>query len=202
MIGILDYGVGNLKNVSTAVKNCSRDAIISNDTEKLKDCDGLILPGVGAFGDSINMLNASGLRDFLDSWVSDNKYVLGICVGMQMMFERSYEYGVHEGLGYLKGEVIEFKGDLKVPHMGWNELHIKKESRLLEGIKENDFVYFVHSFYAPAEVESCIAYTDYGVDFCAIVNHNNLYATQFHPEKSSDIGNKILQNYLKMVYEK
>lgn len=200
MIGIIDYGVGNLKNVQTAVKKIGYECMISSNKEELKRSDALILPGVGAFGDSIDMLNQSGLRDFVDHWASDNRYMLGICVGMQLLFERSYEMGVHEGLGYLKGEVIPFEKPLKIPHMGWNELKIsKKNSPILKNIEEGEYVYFVHSYYATPAEENLVAYTEYGVKVAAIVQKGNIFATQFHPEKRAATGEKLLKNYLELI---
>ncbi len=199
MIGIIDYGVGNLKNVKTAVSKLGYECIISSNADELKNSAGLILPGVGAFGDSIEMLNKSGLRDFVDRWASDNKYMLGICVGMQLLFERSYEMGIFEGLGYLKGEVVPFERPLKIPHMGWNQLEIVREDNIVTNVESGDYVYFVHSYYATPDKEDLIAYTDYGVKAAAIVNKKNLYGVQFHPEKSAQIGEIILKNYLELI---
>lgn len=199
MIGIIDYGVGNLKNVKTAVSKAGYDCIISSREEELKTCAGLILPGVGAFGDSVDMLNQSGLRNFVDQWAADNKFMLGICVGMQLMFERSYEMGVHEGLGYLSGEVVPFEKPRKVPHMGWNQLEIIKDDPIVKDLKSGDYVYFVHSYYCTPKEEDLVAYTEYGVKAAAVVHKGNIFGTQFHPEKSAQVGAVILKNYLEHV---
>jgi glutamine amidotransferase len=199
MIGIIDYGVGNLKNVQSAVKRLGYDCVVSDKASELADSAGLILPGVGAFGDSIDMLNQSGLRGFVDDWAAHDRLMLGICVGMQLMFERSHEMGIHEGLGYLKGEVIPFRGPLKIPHMGWNQLVIVKDSPLVKDIESGEYVYFVHSYYGTPAEENLIAYTEYGVQAAAIVQKGNLFATQFHPEKSASAGSKILKNFLELT---
>ena len=199
MIGILDYKVGNLKNVKTAVKKLGYEAVISDKKNVLEKTDGLILPGVGAFRDSIEMLDRSGLHDFLDKWVSQNRFLLGICLGMQLLFDKSYEMGTHRGLMYIPGEVVKFSREKKIPHMGWNELFFKKSDPLINNINEGDYVYFVHSYYVSADNPSCIAYTNYGENAAAIVKKNNIYGAQFHPEKSADTGLQILKNYLDIV---
>ncbi len=199
MIGIVDYGVGNLKNVETAVKRLGRDCFISSDKEQLKHSEALILPGVGAFGDSIDMLNKSGLRNFVDKWVSEDKYLFGICIGMQLLFERSYEMGIHEGLGYLKGEVVPFEKPLTIPHMGWNQLDIVKQVPIVNNIQPKEYVYFVHSYYAMPVKDDLVASTHYGADVAAIVQKDKIIGTQFHPEKSAVTGEKILKNYLELT---
>ena len=199
MIGIIDYGVGNLRNVENAVNRLGYYCVISSDAKVLAESEGLILPGVGAFGDSMDMLNGSGLRDFVDEWAAAGKYLLGICVGMQLLFERSYEMGVHQGLGYLKGEVVPFSPPLKIPHMGWNQLELDRDDEILKGVKSGDYVYFVHSYYATPQAENLLAHTDYGVKAAAVVKKGNLYGTQFHPEKSGETGNLILKNFLELL---
>jgi len=200
MIGIVDYGVGNLRNVQKALERLGYESRLSDDAAVLSQSEALILPGVGAFGDAMASLNASGLRQLLDSWVSSGKLLLGICVGMQLLFEESSEFGPHEGLGYLKGKVTGFDASLvKVPHMGWNTLSYAKESPLFAGVGE-EYVYFVHSFYACPEPSDLIAYTHYGIDAAAAVGSASVYGVQFHPEKSSDVGKKILKNFVGMAH--
>ena len=199
MIGIIDYKVGNLLNVSHAVNRLGYECVISDDVDVLGKCDALILPGVGAFGACMENYRKSGLGEFVENWLKEGKYILGICVGMQILFEKSYEMGEYDGLGYFKGEVVKFEAPLKIPHMGWNELKINRTDPIMEGINDGDYVYFVHSYHALADKDDVIAYTDYGSEVTAIVGRDNLYATQFHPEKSGDIGHKILGNYLKIA---
>lgn len=199
MIGIIDYKVGNLLNVSHAVTRLGYEAVISDDIDILSKADALILPGVGAFGACVENFHKGGFYPFVDKWINDGKYILGICVGMQMLFERSYEMGEYKGLGYFKGDVVRFEAPLKVPHMGWNQLKINKEDPLLNGVNDGDYVYFVHSYHALADKNDVIAYTDYGRDVTAIIGRENICATQFHPEKSSAVGEKILSNYLKIA---
>jgi len=199
MIGIIDYKVGNLLNVSHAVKRLGYEAVISDDISVLERSDALILPGVGAFGACVENFHKAGLYPFVDGWLNSGKYILGICVGMQMLFERSFEMGEYKGLGYFKGDVVKFEAPLKVPHMGWNQLKLNRDDPVMDGVKNGDYVYFVHSYHALADKNDVIAYTDYGQDVTAIIGRNNLYATQFHPEKSSDIGEKILGNYLRIA---
>lgn len=199
MIGIIDYKVGNLKNVELAVRRTGREGIISDDVAVLQKCSGLILPGVGAFGSAMASFLDSGLKPFLDEWVESNGCVLGICVGMQMLFERSFELGEHRGLGYLPGSVVRFAEGQKIPHMGWNQLWITKPDELLNGINSGEYVYFVHSYYAQAEPSDLLAYTDYGVSAAAIVRRGSIYGTQFHPEKSAAPGARLLNNYLNIV---
>ena len=199
MIGIVDYGVGNLRNVQAALERLDCDGVISDDVNKLEKSRSIILPGVGAFGDSIDMLNKTRMRDFVDSWVSRGNLILGICVGMQMLFERSFEFGEHKGLGYLEGDVKQFSSEtLKVPHMGWNELNLVEESLLTKDIKNGEYVYFVHSFYADIKGKDLLAYVDYGVKVPAIVGRDNIFGVQFHPEKSALTGAKILKSFVEM----
>ncbi|MBR6801583.1 MAG: imidazole glycerol phosphate synthase subunit HisH [Eubacteriaceae bacterium] len=196
MIGIIDYKAGNLLNVSHAVNRLGYEAVITDDTDLLSKAEALILPGVGAFGSCVENFRNSGLQPFVDKWINDGKYILGICVGMQMLFERSFEMGEYKGLGYFKGDVVRFEEPLKVPHMGWNTLNINRPDPLLDGVENGNYVYFVHSYHALADKNDVIAYTDYGTDVTAIIGRENIYATQFHPEKSSKTGELILKNYL------
>ncbi|MDR2520140.1 MAG: imidazole glycerol phosphate synthase subunit HisH [Eubacteriaceae bacterium] len=200
MIGIVDYGVGNLRNVQKAVERLGGEAQISSSANVLHSSDAIILPGVGAFGDAAGKLASSGLKEFVDEWVESGKLLLGICVGMQLLFDVSYEFGECKGLGYLQGAVVPFPaGALKVPHIGWNQLEGVADSPLLEGVHNGDYVYFVHSFYAEPIEEDLLAYTEYGVKAAACVGKGNVYGTQFHPEKSAGVGSKILSNFLEMA---
>ncbi|MCL1803108.1 MAG: imidazole glycerol phosphate synthase subunit HisH [Eubacteriaceae bacterium] len=199
MIGIIDYGVGNLRNVEQAIARAGYQAFISSDISALAKAGALILPGVGAFGDAVAKLNGSGARPLLDKWAASGKPVLGICVGMQMLYEKSYEFGEHEGLGYLKGSITPFgQGSLKVPHIGWNQLVVIGDCPILKGVEDKSYAYFVHSFYAKADSPDVAAYTEYGVKAAACVNKGSLYGVQFHPEKSSKTGAKILSNFLEL----
>ncbi len=202
MIGIIDYGVGNLFSLSSSFKAIGEDIFVSSDKDKLKEADGLILPGVGAFGDAVKKLRESGLDEFVIDWAESKKPLMGICLGMQLLFERSFEYGEHKGLGLLKGEVVPMDGslpkELKIPHIGWNMLHITRKSPLFENLKEGDCVYFVHSFYANNCEESLIATTEYGKHLTAAVAKDNVYGCQFHPEKSGAVGMEILRSFSKI----
>ncbi len=202
MIAIINYGVGNLFSLSSSLKAIGYDTVITGDVEIIKKADKLILPGVGAFEDAIKKLRDSGLDKIIYEEVNLGKPLIGICLGMQMLFERSFEYGVHQGLGLIKGEVIPMENtipkDLKIPHIGWNYLKIKKSNPLLRYISDGDFVYFVHSFYADGCDDAVIATTEYGKEMTAAVAKDNIYGCQFHPEKSGDIGLKILKAFCEM----
>ena len=200
MIGIIDYGVGNLFSLKSSFEAIGVETFVSGNREELSKADKLVLPGVGAFGDAAQKLRDSGLDSFVRDQAAKGVPLLGICLGMQLLFEKSYEYGEHEGLGLLKGQVVPMserlpKG-LKIPHMGWNALHIRKEgSRLFANTKEGDFVYFVHSFYAEGCEESLAADTEYGIPITAAVEQGNVFGCQFHPEKSGPIGLNILRSF-------
>ena len=200
MVGIIDYGVGNLFSLRSSFASIGVEAVVSGDPQVLAGCDRLVLPGVGAFGDAAEKLRQNGLDEFVRTQAASGKPLLGICLGMQLLFEKSYEYGEHEGLGLLKGQVVPMterlpKG-LKIPHMGWNALRIRKEgSRLFANTKEGDFVYFVHSFYAEGCEESLAADTEYGIPITAAVEQGNVFGCQFHPEKSGPIGLNILRSF-------
>ena len=202
MIGIIDYGVGNLFSLKSSFEAIGQEVVISGDEAVLRQADKLVLPGVGAFQDAARKLRQNGLDRFVREQAAAGKPLLGICLGMQMMFERSYEYGVHEGLGLLKGEVVPMEGtlppELKIPHIGWNALDfVKKDSLLLSGIREGDFVYFVHSYYASGCEDSLAAVTQYGQPITAMVEKGNIYGCQFHPEKSGNVGLSILRAFCK-----
>ena len=196
MVGIIDYGVGNLFSLRSSFAAIGVEAFVSGDAGELAKADRLILPGVGAFGDAAEKLRASGLDAFVREQAAAGKPLMGICLGMQLLFERSYEYGDHEGLGLLKGQVVGMSGrlpeGLKIPHMGWNALKLTKSAKLLE---EGSYVYFVHSFYAENCEDSLAAVTDYGIPITAAVEKDNIFGCQFHPEKSGNVGLAILKKF-------
>ena len=200
MIAIIDYDAGNIASVEKAVKKLGYECIVTRDKEVLQKADKLILPGVGAFKDAMDKLNEYDLTDIVKKLVlEDKKPILGICLGLQLMFESSEENPGVEGLSLLKGKIVRLPegDDRKIPHMGWNSLEFPKKSKLFEGVVKGSFVYFVHSYYLQAEDENVVAaISKYGADIHAAVEWDNIYATQFHPEKSSSVGLKILSNFL------
>ena len=199
MTAIIDYGVGNLFSLRSSFAAIGEDAVVTADPEKIRSADRVILPGVGAFEDAARKLRESGLDEVVRGEAAKGKPLLGICLGMQMLFERSYEYGDHPGLGLLKGVIRPMAGripaDLKIPQMGWNALNIKKESPLLKYTREGDYVYFVHSFSAVECDESLLATVEYGEEITACVGKDNVFGCQFHPEKSSNTGLRILRAF-------
>ena len=200
MIGIIDYGVGNLFSLCSSCKAIGQDAFVSGDAAELAKADRLILPGVGAFEDAAKKLRATGMADFVRQQAAQGKPLLGICLGMQLLFEKSFEYGCHEGLGLLKGQVVPMEGklplELKIPHMGWNALDVKG-GRLLEDLN-GQYVYFVHSFFAENCEDSLTAVTEYGIPITAAVETGNIYGCQFHPEKSGTVGLGILRAFCEL----
>ncbi|QSZ27022.1 imidazole glycerol phosphate synthase subunit HisH [Aceticella autotrophica] len=201
MIGIIDYGMGNLRSVEKAFQYIGYNNVsIINDKNSIKNAKALVLPGVGAFPDAMEVLDKKGLTEVIKEEVGNGKPFLGICLGMQLIFEKSYEIKETKGLGFLKGEIKEIKTDLKVPHIGWNSLEIKKETPLLKGIENGDCVYFVHSYYLVKGDDAALcAVTNYDVQIPAVVCKDNIFSCQFHPEKSGDIGLKILKNFGEMI---
>lgn len=197
MIAIIDYGVGNLFSLTSSFKAIGEEVIITSDVEIIKQADKLILPGVGAFGDASKKLFDSGLDKVILEEVKNKKPLLGVCLGMQMLFDESHEFGIYKGLGLINGEVVymDLPNDYKIPHIGWNALHFKKQSPILKYIEEKDFVYFVHSYHAVDCEESLVATTAYGREITAIVQSGNVFGCQFHPEKSGDVGLKILKAF-------
>ncbi len=199
MIAIIDYGVGNLFSLQSSFRKIGAEITVTSDPETIRQADKLILPGVGAFADAAAKLRESGLADLVKELAAAGKPIMGICLGMQLLFEKSYEYGVHEGLGLLKGSVRPIAdvipGDLKIPHIGWNALHFQKESNLLRYVTEGDCVYFVHSFYAANCEDSVIATAEYGCELTAAVQKGNIMGCQFHPEKSGSVGLNILRAF-------
>lgn len=200
MIAIIDYDAGNIKSVEKAVLYLGGECVITRDFEILKKADKLILPGVGSFGDAMDKLNSYGLTEVIREEVAKGKPLLGICLGLQLLFDFSEENPGVKGLSLLPGKILRIPDcnkELKIPQIGWNSLHIEKESKLFEGIKENEYVYFVHSFYLKAEDESIVAAsTEYGTHIHAAVESGNIFACQFHPEKSSDAGLRIIKNFM------
>ena len=200
MVGIIDYGVGNLFSLCSSFRAIGEDAFVSGDAVELAKADRLVLPGVGAFEDAANKLRASGLDSFVREQAAAGKPLLGICLGMQMLFEKSYEYGEHEGLGLLKGQVVPMEGRLpqvlKIPHMGWNQLEVKA-GKLLQAV-DGQYVYFVHSFFADGCQDSLAAVTEYGIPITAAVEQGNIFGCQFHPEKSGNVGLSILRAFCKI----
>lgn len=199
MIAVVDYGVGNLFSLRSSLKAIGAEAVVTSSPEELRIADKIILPGVGAFADAAAKLRESGLDRVLCGEVEKGKDILGICLGMQLLFERSYEYGEHTGLGLIPGSVIPMEGkippSLKIPHIGWNALHLRQQHRLLQNVKEGDCVYFVHSFYASDCEESVLATAEYGRELTAAVAKENVMGCQFHPEKSGDVGLSILRAF-------
>lgn len=199
MIAIIDYGVGNLFSLRSSLARIGAETVVTSDPEVIRRADKLILPGVGAFADAAKKLRDSGLDVLVKEQAAQGKEIMGICLGMQLLFEKSYEFGEHAGLGLLKGSVIPMEGTLpshlKIPHIGWNALSFCKESKLLRYIKEGDCVYFVHSFYVDPGAESVVATTEYGREVTAAVQKGNVMGCQFHPEKSGEVGLNILRAF-------
>lgn len=199
MVAIIDYGVGNLFSLYSSLRAVGAEAEVTSDREKIKSADRLILPGVGAFGDAAEKLKTSGIDVLIKEQAAEGKPLLGICLGMQLLFDRSFEFGEHEGLGLIHGDVIPMAGNtpsgLKIPHIGWNSLRLKGRNALFSGINNGDFVYFVHSYYADRCDNSVIATTDYGIPITAAAASGNVYGCQFHPEKSGKTGLAILSAF-------
>ncbi len=202
MIAVIDYGVGNLFSLKSSLHAIGQDAVVSRDPRVIRAADHVILPGVGAFGDAVSKLRETGMADVVKEAADAGKPLLGICVGMQLLFEKDLEFGEHEGLGLIQGTVdaIEPRIDeaLDVPHMGWNSLSYAKPSSLFAGIPEGSYVYFVHSYAAFGCEEFVTARSTYGIPLSAAVERNNVYGTQFHPEKSGPVGLNILRNFCRL----
>ena len=203
MIAIVDYGVGNLFSLKCSFEAIGAEICVTSDAETIKAADKIILPGVGAFEDAAAKLRQSGLDEVIISEAKNGKPLLGICLGMQMLFDKSYEYGEHKGLGLIPGTVKPIKGaipeDLKIPHIGWNALRFKKQSKLFSNISEGDCVYFVHSFYAADCDDYVSSVAEYGAELTASVERGNVFGCQFHPEKSGAVGLGILRAFCEEV---
>ena len=208
MIAVIDYGVGNLFSLLSSLNYVGLDTKLTNSIEEIKNANGIILPGVGAFRDAIGNLEKYGLKETLINEAKKGKPFLGICLGMQMLFEKSYEYGEYEGLGLINGTVEEIKkyipenSDLKIPHMGWNSLIINerfKDDKILKDVDNNEYVYYVHSYFAKTDTKNIVTYSEYGTKIPGIVKNENVYGMQFHPEKSGDTGLKLLKNWGELI---
>lgn len=206
MIAIIDYGMGNLRSVQKAFEKVGFEARVTADPADLRDAERLVLPGVGAFKDCMDNLRAGGFIEPIRRHVESGKPFLGICLGLQLLFSESEEFGRHSGLGIIPGKVVRFPADmhvageeLKVPHMGWNQIRLQPEVPLFRGVAEGSAVYFVHSYYViPDDPTVIAAVTDYGIEFCSAIRRENVMAVQFHPEKSQQIGLRILRNFGEM----
>ncbi|AEF19742.1 MULTISPECIES: imidazole glycerol phosphate synthase subunit HisH [unclassified Hydrogenobaculum] len=196
MIGIIDYGMGNLGSVFKAFDKVGLNPQIINTKDQIKTSDALCLPGVGAFKDAMDNLKNLDIIDDIIAFIKSGKPFIGICLGYQLLFEKSYEFGEHEGLSIFKGDVRLFPVGVKVPHIGWNQLWIKKDDGVFKGVENGAFVYFVHSYYVnPQDKDIISTYTDYSVDFASSIEYENVVGLQFHPEKSQEVGLKILSNF-------
>lgn len=195
MIAVIDYGMGNLRSVQKAFEYLGYKAVITQQPSEIQKADKVVLPGVGAFKDAMQTIKQKGIDKVLYDVVEQKKPLLGICLGMQMFFEKSYEYGEHKGLGILQGEIVKLPENVKIPHMGWNSLNIKKKSPLFEGLSQEPYVYFVHSYHLNTEADIVSATTYYGKEIQVAAQKENVFALQFHPEKSGDVGLNILQNF-------
>ncbi len=203
MIAIVDYGVGNLFSLKSSFGAIGIEAVVTGDKAIIESCDKIILPGVGAFGDAAQKLKDTGLGDVVKNEAKKGKPILGICLGMQLLFDKSYEYGEHEGLGLIKGEIKPISDvipkDYKIPHIGWNALDFKGEkSEIFKYLNDGDYVYFVHSYYGADCDKAVIATSNYGYDLTAAVSNGNVYGCQFHPEKSGNVGLSILRAFCEL----
>ena len=199
MIAIVDYGVGNLFSLVSSFKAIGAQAVVTDDEAVIAQAEKIILPGVGAYGDARRKLAQTGMDKIILREAEKGKPIMGICLGMQLLFERGFEYGTHEGLGLLRGEVVTMEGvvpkDYKIPHIGWNKLIFKKNDRLFKYIKDGDYVYFVHSYFVKNCEDSLLATTEYGPELTAAVVKDNIFGCQFHPEKSGAVGLNILRGF-------
>ncbi len=202
MIALVNYGMGNLRSVQKGLEKVGHEAVITDDPQVVAGAERLILPGVGASADALQAVRERGLEGPLKEFASSGRPFLGICLGLQLLFETSYEDGEHEGLGILPGKVVPFEIDasLKVPHMGWNQISYKHKAPIFEGIADQSHFYFVHGYHVETMDDSIIATeTDYGGRFCSSVWRDNLFATQFHPEKSQTLGLQLLKNFAELI---
>ena len=200
LIGIVDYGVGNLGSVYNALTRLGFPVLISSDIEEINNCKGLILPGVGAFKDAMDNLNYRELSACIKQYAYDGKPILGICLGMQLLYEKSHEDGIWDGLGILQGEIVQFDHGLKVPHMGWNKLIKNIDDPMTDGIGSDEYVYFVHSYYLNTKQSGEVLFwTECGIQVPAVIRKNNVIGMQFHQEKSGATGMKLLKNFGEMI---
>ena len=201
MIAIIDYQMGNLRSVQKALEQVGHPAVITSDPSQLRDAERIVLPGVGGFRDAMRELEARRLIEPIRQAIADDKPFLGICLGLQLLFDVSYEEGEHPGLGILPGRVVRFSlpRGFKVPHMGWNQAHIRRPAPILKEIEEGSYFYFVHSYYVEPDEDQVVAIeTDYHRPFCAMIWRERLFATQFHPEKSQQLGLRVLKNFAEL----
>jgi glutamine amidotransferase len=196
-IAVVDYGIGNLGSVMKAFRHLGAPAVLSGDIAELRRADVLVLPGDGAFASTMEEIEGRGLVPVLREAVAQGRTLLGICIGMQLLFEESEEHGRHRGLGFLPGRVRRLEGDMPIPHMGWNQLHPTRPHPMLEGVADGAHVYFVHSYWCDAPADVVLAETDYGVRFPAIVGRGNVLGVQFHPEKSQAVGLRLMENFVR-----
>ena len=206
MVAIVDYGVGNLFSLKSSFSAIGAKAVVTSSAEELEKADSIILPGVGAFRDASEKLKNSGLENTVVALAKSGKPLMGICLGMQLLFEKSYEYGEHKGLGLIGGEIRPIESvvpnGFKIPHIGWNSLEIKKPSPIFENVNNGEYVYFVHSYYAADCDKSVTAVSDYGAKLTAAVQSGNIFGCQFHPEKSGETGLKILRSFVALGEER
>ena len=202
MIAIADYGIGNLGSVTKAFRHAGAEVVLTGDPDVLRAADALVLPGDGAFGATMQEVTRRGLVPVLRETVAAGKPLLGICIGMQLLFEESEEHGRHEGLGLLPGRVRRFDVGLPVPHMGWNRLRARRPHPLLDGLADGSYVYFVHSYFCEAPDDVVIASSDYGRDFPAVAGRDNVLGVQFHPEKSQAVGLRMVANFVRSLAER
>jgi glutamine amidotransferase len=202
VIAIADYGIGNLGSVTKGFRHAGAEVVLTGDPQVLRAADALVLPGDGAFAATMAEVTARGLVSVLREAVAESKPLLGICIGMQLLFEESEEHGRHRGLGFLPGRVRRFDDGLPVPHMGWNRLRPRQPHPFLDGLGEGEHVYFVHSYYCDAPASVTLATSDYGRDFAAVVGQGSVLGVQFHPEKSQAVGLRLLRNFVRMLEPK
>ncbi len=198
-IAIIDYGVGNLRSVEKAFTSQGIEAVVTSDETVLRSADKLVLPGVGAFKACMDGLKARGFDELVLEAAGAGKPIIGLCVGLQMMFDEGHEFGIHKGLGLMPGRVVKFPEKLRVPHIGWNQVEFKHQHKVFNGLPSQTFFYFVHSFYVEAADQSCVlGETDYGMLYASICGRDNIVGVQFHPEKSQTAGLKLLSNFAEM----
>jgi len=199
VITVVDYKLNNLRSLENTLRRLGHDVRVTSNPEDIETAEKLILPGVGAFGDGMRNLREFGLAEPFIKKVKSGTPTLGICLGMHLLFTQSEEFGLHRGLDLLQGHVVKLPANLRVPHMGWNQLHPKQANGLTQGVKESSFVYFVHSYYVvPKSADIILMTTDYEIEFPAIVHTKNIWATQFHPEKSQRVGERLLDNFARL----